>query len=196
MSGGIDPDAIAAAVGPGLGDGVRSGAAELRPVDVPGVDGPVVWLVRDEHLAHPLQAYVGRWPSGEVRVLSDDQDAWAELMRAAGAHLDDAATALGYIRQFLEITRGPSVLVREIADPRDLSWRPGSPDEERRRADFLASGPLAGPSAETSDGGFHVELTLAVGARVQRNLFDVDRDGRISASFRVLADNLPLPIVR
>ncbi len=196
MSGGIDPDAIAAAVGPGLGDGVRSGAAELRPVDVPGVDGPVVWLVRDEQLAHPLQAYVGRWPSGEVRVLSDDQDAWAELMRAAGAQLDGAESALGYVRQFLEITRGPAVTVRELSDPQSLPWRPGSPDEERRRAEFLASGPIDGPVAETTGEGFHVELTLMVGQRVQRNLFDVGRDGTINASFRVLADDLPLPIVR
>lgn len=192
----IDPDAVADAVGPGLGGGVRSGQAELRPVDVPGVPGTLVWLVRDEQLAHPLQAYVGRRPNGEVTVLSDDQQAWNELMPGAGVHIDGAATALGYVRQFLEITRGPSVLVREVTDPQTLPWRPGSPDEERRRAEFLARGPIDGPIAEAAGDGFHVELTLMVGQRVQRNLFDVGPDGTISASYRVLADDLPLPIVR
>ena len=113
--------AVAEAVGPGLGAGVRSGAAELLPIPVPGVTQSVVWLVRDDHLDHPLQAYVGRWPAGEVRVLSDDQPAWEELMDVVGRpHLDDAATALGYIRQFIEITRGPSVIVQEVTGPQDL----------------------------------------------------------------------------
>ncbi len=189
-------EGVADAVGPGLGAGVRSGAAQLLPVEVPGVDGSAVWLVRDERLDHPLQAYVGRWPDGTVRVLSDDQDAWAWLIEQVGAHIDDPATALGYVRQFLEITRGPSVLVREVTGPEDVPWRRGSAAEERRRAALLSGPDLEGPVAESTASGFHVELTLVVGQRIQRNLFDVAADGRIGASFRVLAEDLPLPIVR
>lgn len=192
----IDSGAVAAAVGPGLGRGVRSGAATVRPIAVPGVSGTVAWLVRDDDLDHPLQAYVGRWPDGQVRVLSDDQAAWADLIVAVGARIDSAATALGYVRQFVEITRGPAVLVREIGPADELPWRPGSADEERRRADFLAGPPVPSPVAEAAGDGFRVELTLLVGQRVQRNHFDVTPDGGIDATFRVLADDLPLPIVR
>jgi len=129
-----------------------------------------------------------------VRLLSDDQDAWAELMDAAGPHIADAATALGYVRQFLECTKGPAVIVREVTGPQDLQWRPGSVDEEQRRARFSAGPAITGPVADRSDGGFHVELTLVVGQRVQRNVFDVTADGRIAASFVVIAEDLPLPI--
>ena len=192
----ISVDAVAEAVGPGLGTGVRSGAATVREVPIPGVAAIVVWLVSDDSLAHPLQAYVGRWPSGTVRVLNDDQDGWAELMSGVGVRITDPATALGYIRQFLEITRGTSVMVREITEPTDIRWRPGSVAEEERRAAFLSDSPIGEPVAERLDTGFHVELTLVVDQRVQRNLFDVTADGRISASFQVLAEDLPLPIIR
>ncbi|WP_395728084.1 hypothetical protein [Nakamurella sp.] len=192
----IPVEVVADAVGPGLGQGVRQGSATILPIAVPGVERAVVRLVRDDRLDHPLQAYVGQWPDGQVRVLSDDQAAWADLIAAVGAHIESAATALGYVRQFLEITRGPAVLVREVGAADELPWRPGSADEERRRADFLAGPPLPAPVAERTGGGFHVELTLLVGQRVQRNLFDVTPDGGIDATFRVLADDLPLPIVR
>lgn len=192
----IDRDALAAAVGPGLGEGVRRGTAVIRPIPVPGVAETAIWLVRDDGLDHPLQAYVGRWPDGQVRVLSDDQDAWAALVDTVGTHIDSDATALGYIRQFLEITRGPAVLVREVDDADELPWRPGSADEERRRDEFLAGPPIPEPLVAPTGNGFHVELTLLVGQRVQRNMFDVTPEGRVDATFRVLADDLPLPIVR
>lgn len=192
----IHVEAVADAVGPGLGQGVLQGSATILPIAVPGVERAVVRLVRDDGPDHPLQAYVGQWPDGQVRVLSDDQAAWADLMVAVGAHIDSAATALGYVRQFLEITRGPAVLVREISAADELPWRPGSADEERRRADFLVGPAVPAPVAERTGDGFHVELTLLVGQRVQRNLFDVTPDGGVHATFRVLADDLPLPIVR
>jgi hypothetical protein len=143
-----------------------------------------------------LQAYVGRWPDGEVRVLSDDQGAWAELIDAVGVQITDPATALAYVRQFLEVTRGPSVIVRELAGLEDLHWRPGSVAEEERRAAFESGARIEGPAAEVAVDGFHVEVTLVVDQRVQRNLFDVTADGLINASFRVLAEELPLPITR
>lgn len=196
----IDRDAVVAAVGPGLGEGVRRGSAAILPISVPGVAEAVTWLVRDDSLDHPLLAYVGRWPDGQVRVLSDDQAGWAALIAAVGAHIDSGATAIGYVRQFLEMTRGPAVPVREVSGADELPWRPGSADEERRRADFLAGPPVPEPIVEpigAGEGdGYHVELTLLVGQRVQRNLFDVAPDGRVDATFRVLADDLPLPIVR
>ena len=192
----LSREAVASAVGPGLGAGVLSGDADVLPVPIPGVVGPAVWLVRDDRLAHPLQAYVGRWPGGEVRVLSDDQEAWSALMAATGVQITDPATALAYVRQFLEVTRGPSVIVREVAGPADLPWRPGSTAEEERRAAFLSGPAIEAPVADGGVDGFHVEVTLVVDQRVQRNMFDVTDDGRISASFRVLADELPLPIAR
>jgi len=39
-------------------------------------------------------------------------------------------------------------------------------------------------------------LTLVVDQRIQRNSFEVSRDGRLSATFQVLAEDLPLPIIR
>lgn len=192
----IPHEVVAEAVGPGLGAGLRSGAAEVLPIPVPGLAQTVVWLVRDNHLDHPLQAYVGHWPSGEVRILSDDQDAWARLMDAVGPKIDDATAALGYIRQFLEVTRGPSVIVQEVTGPEDLHWRPGSAAEEERRAALLSGTTIAGPVIDITEHGFHAELTLVVGQRVQRNMFDVTRDGRMNASFEVIADDLPLPMVR
>ncbi len=192
----IDRDALTAAVGPSLGEGVRRGSAAVLPISVPGVAPTVTWLVRDDSLDHPLLAYVGRWPDGQLRVLSDDPAGWAALIELVGARIDSEATALSYVRQYLEMTRGPGVPVREFNAADELPWRPGSTDEERRRAEFLAGPPVPDPVVATTESGFHVELTLLVGQRVQRNLFDLTTDGRVDATFRVLADDLPLPIVR
>ena len=197
MSGnGIDLDAVATAVGQGLGPDVRSGRASVEPVTVPGAPTGVLWAVDGNLVDHPLRAYVGRWPDGTVRLLSNDQAAWAELMDASGLRLDDPETALGYVRQFLEATRDPSVIVYEAAAAADLPWRPGSPAEEERRQALLAGPALPAPVAERTTNGFHVKLTLVVDQRIQRNLFDVTPGGVISASFQVLADELPLPIAR
>lgn len=192
----ISLESLASAVGPGLGDGVLSGDADVLPTTIPGAAGIAVWLVRDDHRNHPLQAYVGRWPDGAVRVLSDNQGAWAELIAAVGVQITDPATALAYVRQFLEVTRGASVIVREVAGLEDLHWRPGSVAEEERRTAFESSAGIEPPVAEAGVDGFHVEVTLVVDQRVQRNLFDVTADGLIAASFRVLAEELPLPIAR
>ena len=54
----ISRDAVASAVGAGLGDGVLSRSADVLPTTIPGVLEPTVWLVRDDHLAHPMQASV------------------------------------------------------------------------------------------------------------------------------------------
>jgi hypothetical protein len=88
------------------------------------------------------------------------------------------------------------VIVREVRDAADLRWRPGSSSEEANRARFEAGPPIEGPIVEPSDGGLHVELTLVVDQRLQRNVFDVGRDGSIHTGHRVLADDLPLPIAR
>jgi hypothetical protein len=160
------------------------------------VGDEVAWLVRDDGADHPMQCHVGVWPDGAVRLLSDDQPAFFDLVAATGADIGDPSTAIGYVRAFLEITRGPAVIVRELGDAADLRWRPGSQAEEANRARFEADPPIEPSVVEPSDGGFHVELTLVVDQSVQRNVFDVGRDGSIRAGYRVLADGLPLPIAR
>lgn len=195
-SDGIDLEAVAHAVGPGLGPQVRSGEVPVEPVPVPGAPPGVVWEIRDDMLDHPLLGYVGRWPDGAVRLLSDDQAAWTDLMQAVGVRLDDPQAALDYVRRFLEVTRGQAVIVYEVTEAADLPWRPGSPAEEERRQALLAGQPLPPPVTERTARGFHIELTLVVDQRIQRNVFDVTPSGGIDASFQVLADELPLPIAR
>jgi hypothetical protein len=189
-------DLVAEAVGAGLAPAVVSGTATLRAVEVPGVGNNVVWLVRDDDVDHPMQAYVGVWPQGAVRRLSDDQPAFFDLAASWGADIRDASTAIAYVRAFLEVTRGPSVLVREIERAADLPWRPGSASEEANRVDFEARDAVEPPLVQRDDGRFHVELTLMVDQRVQRNTFEVGRDGTIESSYRILAADLPLPIAR
>jgi hypothetical protein len=193
----IDKTAVANALGEPLGDAVLDGRASLEAVDVLGVDTTIVWRVRDELADHPWQAYVGRWPDGQVRMLTADQEAWAQLVQAVGAHLTDAEQAREYVEAFLEVTRGAMVLVQPVTSLDDLRWRPGSDSEEAAKAALLASPPDLAPVATRSGDGFHVELALVVDQRLQRNSFDVSTSGDITnASFDVLADGLPLPFIR
>jgi hypothetical protein len=191
---GIRPVDVAIAVGEPLGSNVVDGEAELDPVLVPGIEPTVVWAVRNDRGPHPMQVYVGRWPDRSVRVLSADQDAWAELTRAVGVHLADPAQARGYVESFLEVTRASTVIVRPIETLDDLPWRPGSDAEEEARSALMAAAPKVAPVTEATPTGFHVELTLVVDQQVQRNMFDVTPAGEISSSYRVLAKDLPLPI--
>lgn len=193
----VDLKAVAVAVGEPLGDQVLDGQAKVAPVAIPGVKGRVVWRVRGESGPHPWQVYVGAWPDGSMRVLTADQDAWADLVAGTGASLADEAHARSYVETFLEVTRGALVIVRPVGSLDDLRWRPGSPDEEEARAALLADPPDVAPTLARTRDGFHVELTLVVDQRLQRNVFDVTRTGEITrSSFRVLADRLPLPVAR
>ncbi len=196
-TGDVDRHAVAMAIGQPLGDQVIDGQAKLVPVAVPGIRGTVVWQARDETGSHPWQVYVGVWPDGSVRVLSADQDAWADLVDATGAQLDDESDARAYIETYLEVTRGAQVIVRVITSLDDLHWRPGSDNEESAKAALLADPPAIEPSLTRTADGFHVELTLVVDQGLQRNTFDITRAGEIAnSSFRVLAEHLPLPIAR
>jgi hypothetical protein len=193
----VDLHAVAIAIGPPLADAVLDGVAKLRPVTVPGIEATVVWRVRDESGPHPWQVYVGAWPDGTVRVLTADQDAWGELIAATGAHITGVAQARSFVETFLQVTRGAMVIVRTVTSLDDLRWRPGSDEEEAAKAALLADPPSVAPSVAPTADGFHVELTLVVDQRLQRNLFELTRTGAITrSSFRVLAEHLPLPIAR
>jgi hypothetical protein len=192
----IEPMAVAAAVGEPLASRTLDGEAKVRAVSVPGVEGTVVWSVRDDLGDHPIQVYVGRWPDGSVRVLTADQTAWADLIAAVGAHISSPDQAREYVATFLEVTRGAMVIVRPVASIEDLRWRPGSTQEEAVKAAVLAAPPVMAPSAGATPTGFHIELTLVVDQDLQRNTFDVTAAGEISSSFRVLAKDLPFPIAR
>lgn len=191
----IPTAAIADTVGEPMGPDVLDGTVDVHRVHVHGAPSAVIWRVRDNHLDHPQQAYVGQWPDGRTQLLNDDQSAWMQLMDAAGVRIDDAATALDYVLEFLEVTRGPMVNVRPIARLSDVPWRPGSEDEEARKEQFLQT-PFSEMVSEPAGEMFHVELTLVVDQRIQRNSFELSRDGRLSATFQVLAEELPLPIIR
>jgi hypothetical protein len=196
-TGEVDRNAVAMAIGQPLGDQVLDGQAKLAPVTVPGIQRTVVWRVRGETGEHPWQVYVGIWPDGSARLLTADQEAWADLVSATGAHLDDEADARAFVEAFLEATRGALVIVEPITSLDDLHWRPGSDNEEEARAALLADPPAIEPSLSQTADGYHVELTLVVDQVLQRNTFDITRAGEIaSSSFRVLAEHLPLPIAR
>jgi hypothetical protein len=189
--------AIADALHPDVGSTVVDGSADVSSYPVPGLPEDAVWRILIADTDHPLQTYVGLSANGTGRVLPDDQQAFLELVSdLGGARIADPGTALGYVLAFLEVTRGPSVLVRPVSDVSDIPWRPGSTDEEARRAAFLAGEPISAPSAERADDGFRVRAWLIVDQRIQLNTFDVSADGTIDADFRVVAADLPLPIAR
>ena len=194
----IDPNAIAVALGEPLGSAVVDGPAQVDPVAVPGVESTIVWRVRDQSGDHPWQVYVGRWPDGDVRVLTGDQEAWGDLVSATGgARLTDADEARAYVETYLEVTRGAMVIVRPVTSLDDLRWRPGSDREEQSKAELLSAPPRIEPSVAEAADGFRVELTLVVDQRLQRNRFELTRGGEIAkTSFEVLAEHLPLPIAR
>jgi hypothetical protein len=189
-----DLEAIREALHPVLGDRIRDRTAEVTSYPVPGLPERAVWRVRIGDADHPMQTYVGLWPDGRARVLSDDQPAFLDLVSAHHTEIRDRETALGYVLAFLEVTRGPTVIVRPVSDPAEIRWRPGTDDEEARRTAFLADSPIKPPSATPTKDGFQVEVWLIVDQRIQRNTFDVARDGTISAQFHVVAADLPLPI--
>lgn len=194
---GLDLKAVAIAVGEPLGEQVLDGQAHLAPVAVAGIEGTVVWRVRGESGPHPWQVYVGAWPDGSMRVLTGDEDAWADLVAVTGARLTTAAQARSHVETFLDVTRGAMVIVQPVTSLDDLRWRPGSPEEEDAKAALLADPPPTAPLLDSSADGFHVELTLVVDQRLQRNLFDLTSAGEITrTSFRVLAEHLPVPIAR
>jgi hypothetical protein len=193
----LDLTVVAAAIGPPLADAVLDGEARIDPVDVPGIEPTVVWRVLDESGSHPWQVYVGVWPDGTVRILTADQDAWSDLVAVSGASLTDVTQARSYVETFLEVTRGALVIVATVTSLDDLRWRPGSDEEEDARAALLADPPALAPVLAPTIDGFHVELTLVVDQRLQRNVFDLTRAGAITrTSFHVLAVHLPLPIAR
>jgi len=188
---------VAAALGEPLGAQVLDGQAHLAPVAVAGIQETVVWRVRGESGPHPWQVYVGAWPGGSIRLLTADQDAWADLVGTTGVRLTNASQAQSFVETFLEVTRGAMVIVRAVTSLDDIRWRPGSTEEENAKTALLADPPPTTPTVEPTADGFHIELTLVVDQRLQRNSFDLTSAGEITrTSFRVLAEHLPLPVAR
>jgi hypothetical protein len=58
----------------------------------------------------------------------------------------------------------------------------------------MADPPIEPPSAKRTADGFHVDVWLIVDQRIQLDTFEVASDGKVSAKFRVVAADLPLPI--
>jgi hypothetical protein len=185
---------IALALGEPIGGRVLDGDARVGPVTVPGMSDGAVWAVTDEPGGHPIRLYIGQFPDESARVLTADQSAWDDLVAAVGVHLHSPEQARAYVESYLEITRGAMVIVRAVTSLDQLPWRPGSDGEEAAKTALLASPPLLTATAASAGDGFHVELTLVVDQRLQRNTFDVSPGGSIQSSYRVLAEGLPLPI--
>ncbi len=187
-------EAIAGALHPVLGDPVRDGSAEVSSYGLPGLPDGVAWRVLINDFDHPQQTYVGLWPDGSAKTLPEDEQAFHDLVAAAGAEIDSDETALAFVLAFLELTRGPTAIVRPLEAAADIRWRPGTDEQERRRAAFLAESPIRPPAARATAKGFRVEVWLVVDQRIQRNTFEVSKDGKIESSFRIAAADLPLPI--
>lgn len=192
---GPDPGVLAA-LPVTLREAVAAGTARVSDHPIPGLPAGTVFRVLLEGIDHPQQTYVGRWPDGTARLLPDDQSAFAELAAAVGARIPDADTALGYVLGFLEVTRGPGVLVRVVDEVAQIRWRPGTAEEEQRRSRFLSTATVEPPRIEPTEDGSKVDVWLIVDQRIQLNTFDVSTDGAITATFRVVARDLPLPIAR
>lgn len=189
--------ALAKAFDPVIGDKVNDSTADVASYRVPGLPDDAVWKVMITDMDRPLQAYVGLWPDGTARALSDDQPAFFDLVQAhGGVEVGDPATALDYVIAFLEATRGPTVLVQPIRNLGDVRWRPGSTDEEEQKAAFLDSAPQMAPTVTPAVDGYRVHLWLVVDQRIQVNSFDVGANGSIEGSFRIVSEDLPLPILR
>jgi hypothetical protein len=196
MSGAPAGEALVAALPEPLAGAAADGTAAVTEHEVAGMPAGTVWRVRLEDPMHPAQVYVGRWPDASLRVLTDDQPAFLDLAASSGARVDRPDVAVGYVRGFLEATRGPAVRVVPVDDADRIQWRPGTPEEEERRRAVLDDPRLGPPHAEPAGSGVRVELCLVVDQRIQRTTFDVSPDGRVEASYVVLAEDLPLPIVR
>lgn len=187
-------EALAAAVPEPLSGEVTAGRAEVVEASVAGAARPFLWHVNAHALEHPMGLSVVGDPEGGLAVANDDQAAFVEAAAAAGLRLRSEADALGYVRTFLEATRGPSVLVSVVDDAAGIAWRPGTDAEESRRAAVLAGGEVRPPSVTATADGYRVEVVLVVQQRLQATTLDVTPDGAVQASFRVIADELPLPI--
>lgn len=190
-----DPEALATLLGGPMGDAARSGDAVLEPLPVPGLSEGSVWLVRVPANPHMPQVVVGRGPGERLRVLTGRPAAFHDLAADLQVAIADPATALGFVRGFLAATRDHDVLLQVPERPDDIAWRPGSPEEEERRAAFLAGTDLT-PSAEPAGDGFHVALVVLRDQHARRSTFRVGADGALHVDDDVLVDGLPLPILR
>lgn len=188
------PDALAELLGPPIAQLVRDGQAAVAPLPVPGLPEGSCWTVNVPHEPHLPAVVVGHGPGDSLRLLSDRPDAFAAVAAHVGASIGDADTAIGYVRGFLTATRPPEILVQVPFTADEIDWRPGSPEEEARRRDFIADTELQ-PQVEQGGHGFEVSIVLLRDQHAVRITVDVGPDGRLDIDERTIAEDLPLPIV-
>jgi hypothetical protein len=190
-----DRQALADLVRGPMGEAVLAGDAAVEPRPVPGLPDGSVWEVSILSNPHMPRLAVGRGPGERLRLLTGSPDAFQDLVADLPVTISDTQTALGYVRGFLAATRPHDVLLQVATRPEDIAWRPGSPEEEERRAEFLADTSLT-PRAEPNGDSYLVSLILLRNQHAQRSNFRVSPDGSIGVEDELLVEGLPLPVLR
>jgi len=190
-----EPGALAEVLGGPMGAAVRAGEAVVEPLPVPGLPEGTVSLVHVPSNPHMPQIAVGRGPGAGLRVLTGRPAAFSDLVADVPVAIPDPATAIGFVRGFLAATRDADVLLQVPERADQIAWRPGSPEEEERRAAFLSSTDLTA-RAEAAGDGFDVALVVLRDQHARRSTFHVGGDGIVAVDDDVLVDGLPLPILR
>ena len=162
-----------------MGAQVLDHDAKLAPVGVAGMEGTVVWRVRGRVGSTPLAGLCRRLARrlragahGSTRTPGRNWSA------AAGAASQHRCRGTLYIETYLEVTRGAMVIVRPIDSLDDIRWRPGSAEKRTPRRQCWPIRQTTTPLVEAAGDGYHVELTIVVDQRLQRNVFDITAQGR------------------
>ena len=190
------PDA--AALGDLLGEpfarALAEGRANVELLAVPGLPDGTVWQVWVPSEPHMPRLVVGRGPGSRLRELTGRPQEFVELVADLPVSLPDDDTVIGYVLGFLAATRAHDELRQVAPAPEDIAWRPGSPDEERRRADFLATTPLA-PQVRRDGDDRVVDVVVLVDQRAERLQVRVGAHGQLDVTADVIVDGLPLPVL-
>ncbi len=185
---------VAALLRPPVADAVLTGDALLEPVTVPGLPDGRVWWVSVPSNPHVPRVAVGEGPDGTLRLLTGNGDAFAAVVADLPLTVDETSAAEA-VSAFLELTAEPSTMVQTPTAPGEIRWRPGIGDEVALREHFLATVDLA-PQVVRETDGFVVGLVLLAGQQAFRARYRVTADGVREIDREVVAESLPLPLVR